>query len=280
MAMPRDLVLVRHGQSEANIVQKAEEESRTIEVPELFYERHDWAYRLTPNGVEQAKRAGRWIVENIGEPAEVFDRAYVSPFVRARETAAHLGGPACKWLVDERLKERDWGIYGATPKEERERIFPMTERMRQQSYFYTRFDNGESIADVFMRARDLLATFHRDTSDKSVIAVTHGDTMGAFRSLIEHMLPEEWEDMDKDISQSVRNCTIIWYSRANPENHDDVRDHVSWRRIIRTDDESASPHGGEWVELAGRRKFTGTDLLETVEAFPHIFPEDTVTKPH
>src|SRR6476620_2660087 len=109
MSMPNHLVFVRHGQSEANIVQNAEKDGLPLLAPEGFYDYHDWAYRLSDLGIQQAKTAGEWILRNIGDPKYYFDRCYVSPFLRARETAAYVGGPACEWLIDERLKERDWG---------------------------------------------------------------------------------------------------------------------------------------------------------------------------
>lgn len=44
-----------------------------------FKRRHSSAYRLTDVGIDQAKVAGQWIRENIGDR---FDRYYTSEFVR------------------------------------------------------------------------------------------------------------------------------------------------------------------------------------------------------
>lgn len=63
MGMPLDLVFVRHGESEANVLQKAEKEGRESDFPRELRERPDWMHRLTPNGEEQAKVAGAWILE-------------------------------------------------------------------------------------------------------------------------------------------------------------------------------------------------------------------------
>jgi hypothetical protein len=66
MAMPNDLVLVRHGQSEANIIQKADKAASPHPREADLNDRPDWQQRLSPLGIEQAKRARTWIDENLG----------------------------------------------------------------------------------------------------------------------------------------------------------------------------------------------------------------------
>ena len=64
----------------------------------------DNRYSIRWFGVEQARKTGEWLRE---QPE--FDRFYVSPHIRTRETAAsfELGG---EWRVDDRFRERDWGM--------------------------------------------------------------------------------------------------------------------------------------------------------------------------
>lgn len=68
---PLELVLVRHGQSEGNeAVARSQHGDLSAYTPE-FKNKHSSTYRLTDKGVQQAKVAGQWIRENIGDK---FDR--------------------------------------------------------------------------------------------------------------------------------------------------------------------------------------------------------------
>ena len=57
MANPLRLVMIRHGQSEANIVQHAQKLGQKIDLEEKVETRADWRQRLSPKGREQAERA-------------------------------------------------------------------------------------------------------------------------------------------------------------------------------------------------------------------------------
>ena len=108
--MPRDLVFVRHGQSEANVVQSADKEGLVHELRDAISERPDWTQRLSRLGIEQARQAKEWIDLNLGG-ASSFDFRYFSPFLRTRETAAHIGGSDCgDWIIEDRVVERSWGM--------------------------------------------------------------------------------------------------------------------------------------------------------------------------
>lgn len=271
MAMPQDLVFIRHGESEGNIVQRAFKDDTGMEIPPEFMNRHDWEYRLSLNGVEQAKATGAWLLENIGDVDEFFDEKYVSPYIRTRETAAYIGGPACTWLIDDRLPERDWGIYNSVHPDERKEIFKHTERMREISSLRWRPDGGEALmSEVLLRFRDWLDTLHREQSNNKVIAVSHGELMWVARYVIERMLPEEWEEADVDKSQRIYNTAVLWYTRKNPEDPNDVRKNLNWRQITVPWDDSKSPFGGVWVELDGKRRFSGEDLLDMAEQVPPL----------
>lgn len=269
--MPNDLILVRHGESEANVAHRKERHGHGKTIPPEFYDLHDWEYRLSKKGVIQAQKAGAWLTEHVAEISD-FDLRYVSPFMRARETAVNLGGTGCQWLVDGRLKERDWGIYGATPLEERKALFARTDALRERSSWYTRLDGGESLADnVMMRVRDWFDTLHRDGDSKRVLAVAHGEFMWTVRAAMEYMLPEEWNVVERDRTQKLANCAILWYSRVNPEDKTDIAPYIKWRRIIYPDKPDRSPFEGQWQELPGKRRMTTEELSTSVETVERIF---------
>lgn len=273
MPMPNELVFVRHGQSEANIIQKADKNGERHEMTQHVNDRPDWQQRLSKLGIEQAMLAKKWIDENLGGVA-TFDFRYFSPFLRTRETAAYVGGEECgDWIIEDRIVERSWGIYGALPKAERERKFAYTAKHYRQSPWYAKLDGGESRYEVSSRWRDFQGTLHREAAGKRVIAVTHGDFIGIARYNIERMLPEQFEEIEADDSQTIKNCTIVHYSRVNPNDPTDVREKLSWRRMIYPTEVENSPFGGEWVELPRRPRYTGADLLAQAEYAPRLLDQ-------
>jgi phosphohistidine phosphatase SixA len=76
MALPIDLIIIRHAESEANTRQN-----------DLRDEVRDNLTPLTPRGIEQAEATGDWL-RSIG--LSDFDRYYTSSYIRARQTAALL----------------------------------------------------------------------------------------------------------------------------------------------------------------------------------------------
>ena len=266
MAMPNDLVFIRHGQSEANTVQKSDDHGLDEMTARAIFGRPDWQQRLTNQGIEQARQAKRWLDDNL-EGLSSFDALYVSPFYRTRETAAQLGGPDLGgWTIDDRVVERSWGVYGMRPTAEQRALFPMTAQEKAQNPWYTRLDGGESMPDVYGRFRDFQGTLHREQAGKRVCVVTHGDFINAARYGIERMRPEEWEKIDSDRDYAIRNCTILHYTRVNPDDPSDVREKLHWRRYIYPDNPASSPFGGQWVELSARRRYTGTELIAQADA--------------
>jgi broad specificity phosphatase PhoE len=266
MAMPNDLVFIRHGQSEANTVQRDENHGYDESTVRALFRRPDWQHRLTSRGIEQARQAKHWLDENLGG-LESFDALYVSPFYRTRETAAHIGGPDLGgWTIDDRVVERSWGVYGKRPTAEQRALFPMTVEEKAQNPWYTRLDGGESMPDVYSRFRDFQGTLHREQSGKRVCVVSHGDFMNAARYGIERMTPEEWEKIDADRAYALQNCTILHYTRVNPNDPNDVQDKLHWRRYIYPGDIEHSPFGGQWVELSDRRRYTGEELISQATA--------------
>jgi len=265
MSMPRDIVFVRHGESEANIVQKPNDRVIDSVTTHSIYERPDWQNRLSLDGVAQAKQARQWIDAELGG-LDNFDALYVSPFYRTRETAGYLGGNELSgWTIDDRIVERSWGVYGKVPKAEQRAQFPLTEAEKRRNPWFIRLDGGESMPDVYGRFRDFQSTLHREQADKRVFVVTHGDFINAARYGIERMTPEEWELLDSNPKYTIRNCTLLHYTRVNPDDSNDVRDKIHWKRHIYPDAVEQSPEGGAWVELDERRRYSGAELLLQAE---------------
>src|SRR5690606_33415466 len=126
MTMPKDLLFIRHGQSEANVVQKRDDHGIERQVASAIMARPDWQNRLTDRGIEQAKRAKEFIDRELGGLVS-FNALYVSPAFRTRETAAYVGGLELEgWTIDDRIIERSWGLYGKVPRAEQRALYPRT----------------------------------------------------------------------------------------------------------------------------------------------------------
>jgi|GEM_PF-191211 len=276
MTMPMRRVLLRHGQSEANVVQKSLLADLDPEIVKEIYDRPDWQQRLSPLGIEQARDAGDWIRRNIGSIAS-FDVIYVSPFLRTFETACMAAGDERPMLTPEdRIIERDWGLYGKLSKADQEEFYPQTFRNKDMDPLYARLDSGESIMDVFLRWRDMTGTMHREYPDGQVLEVTHGDFMMTDRYASERMLPEEFVALMKDVDQDMLNCSIIDRTRQNPNDPNDIRTKPTWMRIIHTVCPELSPNGGEWVEQKGTRTYSIEEGLARVAGTPTLLPEDVL----
>ena len=274
MAMPNELLLIRHGQSEANIVQKRDDHGIDPEIADAIMARPDWQQRLSQLGIEQAKQARVWLEANVGGLA-AFDTLYVSPFVRTRETALYLGGDELEgWTTDDRVVERSWGVFGKHSRKKQQELFPLTFAEKTVNPWFAALDGGESQPMVSLRYRDLQSTLHREQAGKKVAIVCHGDFMNNARYNIERMLPEEWEAVDRNKQYDFRNCMMLHYSRINPEDPNDIREKIHWRRYINPLDPTDVPEDGKWIELTDRRRFRGSDLRTQIAQFPPLLPRD------
>ena len=96
--LPVDLVIVRHGQSEANMmIEMTKRGDTTAQEAMKHAQRHDSMMRLTDKGREQARMVGAWLREN----APPFDAFYCSQYVRTKETAAEMGLPNASWHAEQ-----------------------------------------------------------------------------------------------------------------------------------------------------------------------------------
>src|SRR4051812_1008304 len=110
MALPIDLILIRHGQSEGNAAKRLSEKGDNSAYLRLN-NRHTRSFRLSKRGQEQAVKAGKWLIDEFSKDKDqpLFDRYITSEYVRAMETAALLGLPDAVWFRNFYLTERDWG---------------------------------------------------------------------------------------------------------------------------------------------------------------------------
>lgn len=258
--MPKNLFLVRHGQSEGNKARKNHRETGSESLfTDEFLSLHESRYALTELGIEQAKKAGKWLKKN---KLNHFERYYVSNNVRAMQTAAYLNLPNAQWLEHYALRERDGGLFNTMTPSQRNENYTKEQIFYDTEPFLFRPPQGESLPDVANRLKNVLDTMSRECENQNVIIVCHGHVMRIFRFLLERMsldkvneyllTPENWGD--------VPNCSIMHYTR---ESESGLTTSFNKFRMIR-------PAGGgeledEWKKIV-RHKFSNAELLQRAEA--------------
>lgn len=165
---PKRIILVRHGESEANVD------------PTVYARVPDWQIALTEQGVAQAREAGRKIAGLIGD--ESFG-VFGSPYVRTEQTKnAMLEGMGREPMFDYQdptLREQEYGNMPPTDENNANREF-----RKKFGYFFYRFPNGESCADVYDRMALSLDSLYRrfdcSSCPENIIIVSHGTAIKCF----------------------------------------------------------------------------------------------------
>lgn len=263
MGMPKNLFLVRHGQSEGNLVRKKYEETNdTVFFSDEFLGLHESQYKLTRLGIQQAKKAGKWFLKN---QFTSFDRMLVSNNVRAMQTAAYLDLPNANWMQDFNLRERDGGFFNTITPQERDLKYTAEQKFFNTQPFLFRPPQGESISDVCMRIKFVLDTLARECDGKNVIIVCHGHVMRVFRIILERMSLQKTNDflLTSEEWGRVPNCSIIHYTRENPfDSKQGLSTRFDWVRMIR-------PAGGGKIEDAfssiERKRYSNKELLRAAK---------------
>jgi len=208
---PDRLWLVRHGQSQGNVAREAAHQAglhvidldvRDVDVP------------LSELGHRLAEAAGHWFARlPEDEKPEVI---ISSPYVRARQTAeaicnagALAGGPA-RPVLDERLREREFGVFDRLTTIGIRQKFPEeAEHRKRLGKFYHRAPGGESWADVILRLRSVLNTINLHYADRRVLVVCHQVVVLCMRYILEEL--DEAQILAIDKQAEILNCGICAY---------------------------------------------------------------------
>ena len=269
--MPKNLVIVRHGESEGNVVKQNLFHGDGSLYTEKFKERHDANYRLSKLGVYQSKIAGEYIKENFGE--NFFDAAYTSYFIRAIETGCNLDLDI-KWRIRYELIERDWGELGTLSPSERDKKFPDWKRIKNEDPLFWRPQGGERMIDVQTRVKQFIGTLHRQHTEENVLVVCHGEVSWGFRLLLESISPMDYKILDQSKKEfdRIHNCQILHYTRINPilENQEPSKK-LEWIRSICPWDDTKSSN--KWQHINQEKKYSTEDLKAMYEKVPRIFSD-------
>jgi broad specificity phosphatase PhoE len=208
---PASLDLVRHAESEGNL---ADRRAHDAGAAELVLAGRDADVELSATGVRQAAALGRWITSL---PAARRPQAVISsPYRRARQTAeaAIGGGLDVPLLLDERLRERELGVFdGLTARGIVARYPEEAQRRARLGKFYYRPPGGESWVDVALRVRSVLAAL-RDYDGLRLLLVTHQAVIMNFRYVLEQLTEDQI--LAEDAGPPLANCSVTRYVARQP----------------------------------------------------------------
>jgi broad specificity phosphatase PhoE len=205
------LDLVRHAESEGNL---ADARAHAAGALALELDQRDADVELSATGVRQAEALGAWMaaVPADRRPSVVLS----SPYRRAlstAEAAVEGGGLDLRVRLDERLRERELGVFdGLTGRGIRERYPEEARRRERVGKLYYRPPGGESWCDVALRVRGVLAALAEEYPDQRVLVVTHQAVIMNFRFVLEEL--SERELLDIDAGEPLANCSITRYLRG------------------------------------------------------------------
>lgn len=210
---PKQLWIVRHGESAGNVARDAADVAgharidiadRDVDVP------------LSELGWQQSDALGRWFA---ALPQDHRPNVVVaSPYKRAFQTAGIIAGligsdPKLTISTDERLREREFGILDRLTRRGIEELHPdQAEFRRILGKFYHRPPAGESWCDVILRLRSALDTISLHYANERVLIVAHQAVVLCMRYIIENLTEQQILDIDRE--DDVLNCGVTEYTAA------------------------------------------------------------------
>jgi 2,3-bisphosphoglycerate-dependent phosphoglycerate mutase len=200
MGWPRNLVMVRHAESEGNI--------RTADERATSGMSSD-RYPLTSRGRKQAEITGAYLKEKF----EGFRVYYVSYYVRSRETMEVMF-PDESHYEEPRLAEANRGIWHTMTAAQVEARYPgETERKKLEGLYHYRPFGGENWPDIELRIHSFLGTLSRDYEGEDVVMVVHGHWLILLQRLIHRFSIAD--AMDRYKQGSFNNASITTYRGEN-----------------------------------------------------------------
>ena len=205
-------MLVRHGESAGNVA-RDEAESMGSEIIDIGL--RDVDVPLSDMGRRQARALGSWLAR---QPQHERPTAVLSsPYVRAQQTAGEAlaaagGGDEVERLLDERLREREFGVLDRLTRSGLLAREPQQAELRTfLGKFYHRPPGGESWADVGLRVRTVIDMLCREFAGERVLISTHQVVVLMFRYVLEAMT--EAEVLAVSRTDPVAHCSVTTYRR-------------------------------------------------------------------
>ncbi|MGW4946618.1 histidine phosphatase family protein [Actinoplanes sp. NPDC004185] len=214
MGVVAELILIRHGQSAANVAFPLANQRGLLE---SGLSGRDTDVELTELGVEQARAVGRWLATlSPGERPQV---VITSPYRRARETwriaveSSGLSLPAPS--TDDRLVDRLTGeLEMLTDAAIRQRFPDEPARFEQAGEYAYRPPGGETFGDIAERLASFLADLNGKHAGERVVVVAHDSVVLMMRFVIEGLELAALPDIVEQHGQ-VRNASITSFRESS-----------------------------------------------------------------
>ena len=207
------------------------------------------------SAIAQAEAAGRWFAALPEE--ERPEILLSSPYIRARQTAeaicnaGGLAGGAKPTIIDERLREREFGVFdGLTTLGIRDKYPEEAEHRAKIGKFYHRAPGGESWADVILRLRSVLNTINLHYADRRVLVVCHQVVVLCMRYILEEL--SEGQILAIDKQAEVLNCGICAYD-FEPDDATALRPKLALWNLGAPMEAEGTPQTAEPERMTGTR---------------------------
>lgn len=158
---------------------------------------------LNENGRQQAEKA-KAELENI-----YFDRIYVSPLIRAVETAELVTGrDRTEFYIEERIKEISFGVLEGTVRDD---MKPPYDNFFRNPAAYVAPEGGESLEKLSARVWDFLQEIKGQFPKQNILLVSHG---AAIHSMVNQI---QKQDMLHFWNMRLGNCGVLEVSDESGE---------------------------------------------------------------
>jgi probable phosphoglycerate mutase len=209
---PETLWIIRHGESAGNVARDA---AHAAGLADINIQARDVDVPLSDLGQRQSEVLGRWFADM--PPDARPEVVLISPYLRSRQTAqairdaAGLSSSFSKFVIDERLREKEFGVLDRLTKLGIEQKYPDQAAARALiGKFYFRPPAGESWCDVILRLRSVLNTMSIHYGGKRVLIVAHQVVVLCMRYLLENL--DEETILTIDAAGDVANCAVTEYA--------------------------------------------------------------------
>jgi broad specificity phosphatase PhoE len=213
MNKPALLILLRHGESERNVVKKNNSYFPDNESRKLDQGIPDHKIDLTAEGIRQSRVTGEALRAKFG----TFDYIYDSGYQRTVHTATEM---LKAWPEEERarikvrqnllIRERDPGYAYDMTTAEAEAAFPwLSEYWQTFGDFFAYPPGGESLAKATERVSTFLHTIYHERAGQKVVIVAHEWVLRSMLFVLERWDYEEV--ITKFLENDIDNCGVIIY---------------------------------------------------------------------
>lgn len=253
MKWPRELVIVRHGESVYNALKEQRAQDPLYQEFRARYEQViDWNEPLPKELIELAKKVqkefalglsdyntsmsekgsqqARVTAQKLRGMIETPDVVFVSPYVRTMQTWDEMKAgwqelKGVQFFPEERIRERehgllipynDWWLMTIFHPEQK----TFYESLGEYAEYGYMYPQGENVPLVRDRIRSWISTLIREFAGMKVMAITHHVVILALRANLERLSPEQFIWLDKNAKPV--NCGVTIY-RGDPDQGKDGR---------------------------------------------------------